>query len=55
MKSLFSKIPKLIMRYRVQRVQMRQDITMLRSMMIDQYLQTNLHDNPRYQDPKRLN
>lgn len=55
MKSLFSKISKLVMRYRVQRVQMRQDITMLRSMMIDQYLQTNLHDNPRYQDPKRLN
>ena len=55
MKSLFSKISKLVMRYRVQRVQMRQDITMLRSMMIDQYLQTNLHDNPRYQDQKRLN
>lgn len=55
MKSLFRTISKLVMRYRVQRVQMRQDMTMLRSMMIDQYLQTNLHDNPRYQDPKRLN
>ena len=55
MKNLFRTISKLVMRYRVQRVQMRQDVTMLRSMMIDQYLLTNLHDHPRYQDPKRLN
>lgn len=55
MKNLFRTISKLVMRYRVQRVQLRQDVTMLRSMMIDAYIQTNLHDHPRYQDPKRLN
>jgi len=55
MKNLFRMVSKLVMRYRVQRVQLRQDVTMLRSMMIDEYIRANLHENPRYQDPKRLN
>lgn len=53
--NLFSTINKWVLRYRTQRAQLRLDIATLRSMMIDKYIQANLHDNPRYQDPKRLN
>lgn len=55
MKSLFCKISKLVLRYRAQRAQRRLDVATLRSMMIDQYIQATFQDNPRYQDPKRLN
>lgn len=55
MKNLFSRIAWFVRRYRTQRAQLRLDVAMLRSMMIDEYIRVNLHDNPRYQDPKRLN
>lgn len=55
MKNLFSTITKLVRLYRTQRAQLHLDVATLRSMMIDQYIQANLHDNPRYRDTKRLN
>lgn len=54
-RNLFCTITSFIRRYRIQRAQLRLDVTSLRNLMIDQYIQVNLHGNPRYQDPKRLN